>query len=360
MLLEELEIHFVPMLNPDGAEAWRRRNLQDIDINRDVRHLNTPEARALKGLATRLKPQFGFNLHDQSTYYTAGATQNTASVSFLAPAYNYDKDMNRVRQNATRVIVGMNRLLQKHEPGKAGRYSDDYDPRCFGDNFQASGISTILVECGGYPGDPEKQKIRKLNFYLLLGALESIAKGSYTRNDIDDYEEIPENRRGLYDVLVRNAALSRAGTGIRTHIAVNRNAMFDSAVRQMDYGSIEEIADLDRNFGYEELDATHLELVKGKIKDMTQSEWEGMGPEAEFELLKLGYLYVRYKSGRSQTGAVRKRLLNLTNSAVHEISIGQPANFVLNENGAPRYAVLNGFLVDLNKPMPVFPNAYGY
>ncbi len=89
-------------------------------------------------------------------------------------------------------------------------------------------------------------------------------------------------------------------------------------------------------------------------------KWEKMTPEAEFELLKLGYLYVRYKDRQSQPGPLRKRLLNLSNGTIHEISIGQAANFVLNENGKARYAVINGYLVDLDKPMPVLPNTYGY
>src|SRR5687768_14113707 len=39
-----LTIRAVPMLNPDGAEFYQRRNLQGIDINRDARDLKTPEA----------------------------------------------------------------------------------------------------------------------------------------------------------------------------------------------------------------------------------------------------------------------------------------------------------------------------
>ena len=35
-LLDSLTLHIVPMLNPDGAERFQRRNAQGIDINRDA------------------------------------------------------------------------------------------------------------------------------------------------------------------------------------------------------------------------------------------------------------------------------------------------------------------------------------
>ena len=38
---KELTIRAVPMLNPDGAELYIRRNLQGIDINRDAQNLAT-------------------------------------------------------------------------------------------------------------------------------------------------------------------------------------------------------------------------------------------------------------------------------------------------------------------------------
>src|SRR4029453_16601221 len=58
-LLSQLTLHVVPMLNPDGAERFQRRNAQSIDINRDALRLQTPEGRALKALRDRLNPQVG-------------------------------------------------------------------------------------------------------------------------------------------------------------------------------------------------------------------------------------------------------------------------------------------------------------
>jgi murein tripeptide amidase MpaA len=54
-ILSQLTLHVVPMLNPDGAERFQRRNAQSIDVNRDALRLQTPEGRALKQLRDRAK-----------------------------------------------------------------------------------------------------------------------------------------------------------------------------------------------------------------------------------------------------------------------------------------------------------------
>ena len=64
-LLKNLKIYFIPMLNPDGAEEFTRRNRLGVDLNRDALRLEFPESRILKTVRDTLKPKFAFNLHDQ-------------------------------------------------------------------------------------------------------------------------------------------------------------------------------------------------------------------------------------------------------------------------------------------------------
>lgn len=204
-ILSQLTLHFLPMLNPDGAERYQRRNMLGVDINRDALRLQSPESQTLKRVRDSLNADFGFNLHDQSTYYNAERTEKPATISYLAPAYNYEKEINEKRGNAMKVIVFMNNIIQKYAPGQVGRYNDDFEPRAFGDNIQKWGTSTILIESGGYANDVEKQEIRKLNYVSILSAIYTIAKGNYVDIPLEDYEKIPENDRKLFDLKITNA-----------------------------------------------------------------------------------------------------------------------------------------------------------
>ncbi len=157
LILEKLTLYFVPMLNPDGAEVFKRRNALDIDLNRDALRLTAIETKLLKNLRDKIDADYGFNLHDQEIYYTAGNTKNPATISFLAPAYNTQKTISKGREKSMQTIALMNDILQKEIPNNVGKYSDDFMPTAFGDNMQKWGTNTILIESGGYKNDREKQ-----------------------------------------------------------------------------------------------------------------------------------------------------------------------------------------------------------
>ena len=364
LILSRLELHIVPMLNPDGSQQWKRRNDLEIDVNRDARMLVTPEGRALMDLAKKIKPEIGFNLHDQSTLYAAGRNDNTATLSFLAPAYDYPKSMNEVRKRATQLILTMNKALQTKVPGKIAKYDDAFDPRCFGDTFQGMGISTILIESGGFYADPEKQHIRKLNFYALLNAFVSIAEQTYTKQNLADYQEIPENSRSLYDVLIRNISITKEGIQFRTNLGIIRSQIKGPNFESMSYnGRIEELGDVELTHGYDEIEASNLTFTPGNIKQMSKTEWESLNPKQELDLIRAGFLFVKWTDGTSPSGPLTGRLLNLTNKNVNSIqsaSIGQQAQFLLSRDGKPVYALLNGYVLDLTKDLAAVPNVFGY
>lgn len=267
-ILNQTTLYFVPMLNPDGAERFQRRTATDIDMNRDALRLQTPEGRLLKNLQQTLQPLVGFNLHDQNPRYSVGKTGKQAVMSFLATAYDEDRNINDVRQRSMQLIVGMNRVLQQFVPGQIGRFDDEFEPRAFGDNIQKWGTTLVLIESGGYQGDSEKMTIRRLNFVAILSSLQAIADGSYRQEDIAQYQIIPENGRLLFDVLIRNATVIREGKSVQIDVGINHTEISTIDARQnknnhsFSYKSIvEDIGDLSTFHGLEEIDATGLTLV---------------------------------------------------------------------------------------------------
>jgi hypothetical protein len=255
-LLEDCTFYFVPMLNPDGAEVWQRRNALQIDLNRDALALQAPESRYLKQLQQSLQPDFGFNLHDQNIYYTTGNSPNNVVISFLAPPTDEAKTINPIRHRAMQVIGLLAEALQGFIPKQVAKFSDDFEPRAFGDNIQKWGTSTILVESGAYIGDTEKQYIRKLNFVLLLLASQIIASNEYQSIDLQGYNNIPQNEKRLRDLILRNVNHPQK-TDVKIDIAFFRNktTVFEQTSTTIAYKSlIDDIGDLRILFGYEEQD----------------------------------------------------------------------------------------------------------
>ncbi|TLY30083.1 MAG: hypothetical protein E6K56_07300, partial [Ignavibacteria bacterium] len=200
-ILSTLTIHFLPMLNPDGAFRFQRRTAQGIDMNRDALALQTPEGRLLNQLKDTIKPDFGFNLHDQELS-TVGTTKELTAIALLAPAFDMEKSDNEVRTRAKHVASVLAAALKSAAQGRIARYDDSFEPRAFGDNMQKWGTSTILVESGHTQGDQEKDSIRKLNFMGILAGLHVIASGQYGTWDLAHYDHLPRNAKQAYDIII--------------------------------------------------------------------------------------------------------------------------------------------------------------
>ena len=347
-MLNNLRIHFLPMLNPDGAEVFERRNFLGIDVNRDALRLQSPEAQTLKKIRDSLDADFGFNLHDQSKYYSAGGSNKPATISFLAPAYDYEKSVNEVRGNAMKLIATMNEVLQDYIPGHVAKYNDDFEPRAFGDNIQKWGTSTVLIESGGYPDDPEKQKIRKLNFVAILSALHSIATGEYKKESIEAYEEIPENDRLLFDLKLSGLKYELSGEDYILDLGINRSENDVNKNEDFYYiGKIADQGDLSTSHAYEEVDASDFKLRFGQVYPQTFQDTSALTDLNFSSLLQEGYSYVRVKNLPEDRSFIEfpVNLVGENFSIPDKLEPGAPATFFLEKNGEIEYAVINGFLL---------------
>ncbi|NJB69856.1 hypothetical protein GGR42_000318 [Saonia flava] len=360
-ILENLTLHFLPMLNPDGAEVFQRRNHLGIDINRDALRLQSPEGQTLKKIRDSLNADFGFNLHDQSTYYNAELTSKPATISYLATAYNYEKDINDVRIKAMQVIVFMNDIIQKYAPGQVGRYSDDFEPRAFGDNIAKWGTSLILIESGGYANDVEKQEIRKLNYVSILSALYTIANKSYQNIPHGDYEKIPQNDRKLFDLKIEGATYELKGNEYVIDLGIQRLEVDNENHSDFYYSSrIMDQGDLSTYYGYENLDAKDYKIKVGKVYPEVISSMNDLSKLDISSLLKLGYAYLKVKNIPMKMVASNLQM-HLVNPDFEQpelyLEVGINPTFFLEKNGILTHAVLNGFLIDLKSDKNNFKNA---
>lgn len=260
-ILKELEINFIPMLNPDGAEMFKRENSFNIDLNRDANKLQSDESKLLWKYAQNLKPEFAFNLHDQNSYYAVGRNKKIAALSFLAPPIDYIKSINYTREKSMQIIALIYQLLNEFIPGHIARYKDDFEPRAFGDNLMKSGISTILIESGYYINDEKKDFIRKLNFMSILVAMFAIAKEKYNHIFYSKYFEIPENNELFVDLLLKNLTLNYDYRKFQIDIAINRIKKLNTESKSFYYKSkIAAIGDLSTFYGIDEKDLRGCEI----------------------------------------------------------------------------------------------------
>ncbi|VXC18937.1 M14 family metallopeptidase [Maribacter litoralis] len=203
-ILNSCTIKIIPILNPDGARDYTRVNANKIDLNRDAQDLSQPESKVLKKVYEDFKPDFCFNLHDQRTIFNVGRTNKPATVSFLAPAFDVERNNSPSRKLSMQLIAAMNSMLQKEIPGQVGRYDDGFNANCVGDAFQMMKTPTILFEAGHFNNDYERDVTRAYIFKALVKSLETIKDNTITEYTVEQYLSIPENGKQFVDILVRN------------------------------------------------------------------------------------------------------------------------------------------------------------
>ncbi|WP_088322711.1 M14 family metallopeptidase [Polaribacter tangerinus] len=201
-ILENCTLLFIPMLNPDGAQAFTRVNANNVDLNRDAVDRVAKESKLLRAVLEDFNPQFCFNLHDQRTIFNVSGTTNPATISFLAPSEEETRKLTEGRKQTMNVIIAMNDILQQQIPGFIGRYTDEFYPTATGDNFQKLGYNTILIESGHYPNDYNREISRKFTFIAILSGISYIATTSIF-DSFERYFTIPNNDTIFYDVIHR-------------------------------------------------------------------------------------------------------------------------------------------------------------
>ena len=358
-ILNKLTICLVPMLNPDGTAIFRRRNALNIDINRDARQFESPESQILKNIIADFKPDFAFNLHDQRRFYNIAGTSKPSTIAFLAPAYDETEDINLTRKSAMQLIAHLREQLETVIPGQVGIYDDTYTPRAFGDYSQREGVSTILVESGWEHHDPEKEFVRQLNFSLLVSAFSAIAQSNSSNFTVDDYLAIPMNDDRLFDLLIRNTKIEKNGRQYKIDIGIHQTEeSIENSNGYYTKGEITDIGDLKDWYGFTELEDLDLAVTPGLVWQQPFAKLEDISSVKAAELAKQGYIFVNVQQKFTES------FVDLPINVVPDYFIPDPgpvfesnANLLLKSSaGEIKYVVINGFLWNMDEPMPEYIN----
>ena len=266
-ILTQTTILMVPMLNPDGAERFTRRNAQDIDVNRDARYLKSPEGRILKKLQETHKPDFGFNLHDQNPRRMVGRTGNIAAISLLAPPYDFEDNDNEVRIRAKKIAALFYQSIAPFAYGKVTKYDADYMPRSFGDSMQNWGVSTVLVESGGWE-DMDRSILIRINFTGLLSVFHAIAAETYMEANPTLYDALRlSGEHNLFDLKISGVTVVN-GLGMQpfiSDIGINFNLRQTPSGPVINSANISDIGDLQVTKGKRNIDGSELIAVPGFV-----------------------------------------------------------------------------------------------
>jgi hypothetical protein len=162
--------------------------------------------------------------------------------------------------------------------------------------MQAWGTSTVLIESGALPNDPDKQQLRRLNAAAIIRALDAIATKSYESADPNIYEQLPYNTGGAYDVLVRGGQIVLPNQPpLVADVALN----YDDAVARTG-PRVREVGDLTAVVAIDTIDATGL-FLHPRAEALTTGDAPGyltIGARGAFDI----------RAGADPQSTIRRRI----------------------------------------------------
>ena len=141
-----------------------------------------------------------------------------------------------------------------------------------------------------------------------------------------------------------NGAFYPVDLGIRRRDITSGDSYYMSA-------TVDDLGDLQVYFGLKEFDASGLSYAEGKVYETSFESLDSIGKEKALELLKGGYLAVKVRQGeKGDLHQLPILVLKNTGSFSSGWRTGEATNFFLEKDGVRKYAVVNGYLIDLENP----------
>lgn len=278
-VLDNVQIDFIPQLNPDGAKYYTRRNACNIDINRDFLAEQSTEIKVLKSVVEQGDYVFLFNLHDQRTIFHPKEKKSPATLSFLAPSIDNKNSSCNNKIESIQLISHIIDALNLYIPDNIARFTDEFYPKATGDNFQKLGSPTILIECGHYPNDYNRNETRKFTALSILTALDAISNNSYKNLDSRIYNHTPINDNKALDIIYKNVIVQNQHNKISIDIGIQYEEKLNKENNEISFiAKISEIGDLN---DYLPHDICHAE---NRVFKNSLNQVPNIGDLANFEL----------------------------------------------------------------------------
>ena len=184
LLPRDVDLWIMPMVNPDGAEADKRRNSAGTDLNRDHIVLEQPETQALHRVARRLRPHVAVDCHE----FTRDSEARRERGWIAWPDITLDGLNNPLFDPA--LVTGALRWVQESAPPEA-----------------EAGHTFLRYSVGGLPPDEEQRHSAPdidggLNAIGMYGGLSFIIEAGVKRADKDPSSDLG-NRVDAYLILLR-------------------------------------------------------------------------------------------------------------------------------------------------------------
>lgn len=183
-MLDRAVFYIMPMVNPDGAESFKRQTANGIDLNRDQSKLDTPEAVALHAVVTRIEPHVAVDFHEYQSIrsdfskLTSDIISTPWDVMFL---YSGNPNVPQTIRNVVDELfvpnagADMDRWGYTHHTYFTSRSSNNdvvfnvggASPRSTSNAFALKGMISLLMEIRGIKLDRVSMKRRTHTAYEL-------------------------------------------------------------------------------------------------------------------------------------------------------------------------------------------------
>lgn len=259
-IAQKLTLQFIPMLNPDGAERFTRRNALNIDMNRDARSLQTLEMKSFVDLFKSFKPHWAFNLHDQRNFFSAGDSEYPATISFLSASAEITRKLTTTREKSMKLVSVLADIVEDLLPGHCGRYTDEFYPRALGEFCHQQEVPCVLIESGTYLNDPNRDVARKFNFLILMEAFENLMDEGFLDYDTRAYHSIPENGKNILDLVIRACTIETSGSKVDLGFMIKEIPNLTTFELEKEL-ILTDLGDLSFQYGLEEEEGGYIENV---------------------------------------------------------------------------------------------------